>query len=113
MNEVAQALHDGLDRLRERGLTKRKLCDRETGRVCARGALFDSTPETVWGSLMSDDHHAAADRLLSAVALEQYPDRTGVTGWAIVDFNNHPDTTQEDVERVFEKAIVRAYEVLS
>ncbi|HUS62509.1 MAG TPA: hypothetical protein VMY34_09955 [Acidimicrobiales bacterium] len=110
MNEVAKALHDGLDRLSERGLAKFQLYDPETGRVCARGALVDSTPQQSWGGVVWSRE---ADLLLCEMALEQYPDRVEphVLGGEIVDFNNHDDTTQEDVERVFEKAIVRAYEL--
>ncbi len=113
MNEVAQALHDGLDRLRERGLAKFTPCD-EQGRVCARGALMNATKENGFG-WKSFPSVREADLLLGHVAREQYPDRVSSRdpSEAIVDFNNHPDTTQEDVERVFEKAIVRAYEVLS
>jgi hypothetical protein len=41
------------------------------------------------------------------VLLEQYPDRTHyseVVGFGIVQFNDHPDTTREDVDLVLEKA---------
>lgn len=31
----------------------------------------------------------------------------------LADFNNHPDTTQQDLEQVFEKAAIRTDEVLS
>lgn len=115
MNEVAKVLHDGLDRLRERGLTKYQLCDVKTGQVCARGAVSDATPEHRFGQLNWTPTLLDADELLSLVAGEQYPDRA-FHGWStsradVATFNNHDDTTQEDVERVFEKAIVRAYEM--
>lgn len=105
-NEVAKALHDGLDTLRLRGLAKGRLWN-EQGQVCARGALCGGIAgRYIWNH--------AADALLSEVATEQYPDRVEpvrITDAPIVAFNNHPDTTQEDVERVFEKAIVRSYEM--
>lgn len=110
-NEVAKALHDGLDTLRERGLAKHVLCDDITGRVCSRGAVFLGAYGSPWNFSLSGPV-AAADRLLCAVAMEQYPDRISGPYDEIARFNNHPDTTQEDVERIFEKAIVRAYETL-
>lgn len=111
-NPVAKALHDGLDHLRERGLAKGALCDDE-GRVCARGAVLrlTSRDEAFFGTFRrtSQALFYAADDLLAAAADEQYPERTH---GSVPYFNNHPDTTQEDVERIFEKAIVKAYETL-
>lgn len=113
-NPVAKALHDGLDTLRDRGLGKWLLCDEETGRVCARGAvLVGAILDPNFWTLRQNPLMMAADELLCSVAIEQYPDR--VEGWApdaIALVNNHDDTTQEDVERIFEKAIVKAYETL-
>lgn len=114
-NPVAKVLHDGLDRLRERGHIKHELCA-PSGAVCARGALVGSSPSNLWGSYnpMASSYPTLkkADQLLSSVAREQYPNRvlSDSGNGAIVDVNNHPDTTQEDVERIFEKAIVEAYE---
>lgn len=112
-NPVAKALHDGLDRLRERGLTKRQLVDRRTGAVCAVGALVDATPAHDHSRRVAVDYGAFV--LLDAVAAEQYPERATDSlhpKGSVVLFNNHPDTTLEDMERVFEKAIVKAYETL-
>lgn len=102
-NAVATALHDGLDRLRERGWTQNRLCDMSTGAVCAVGALVNSTPANPHG----EDCIYEPFQLLDEVARDQYPDRSK---YGVVELNNHHDTTVEDVERVFEKAIVRAYE---
>ncbi len=104
---VAKALHDGLDTLRERGMAKFEF-ETRTGQVCARGALMIGAGLPVcWGSLR--ELPPEADRLLCNVAIEQYPERCTL-GAAIVCVNNHPDTTQEDMERIFEKAIVKAWE---
>lgn len=114
-NQVAKALHDGLDTLRRRGWTQWELCDLD-GRVCARGALADVTePDTCWFQIEETLQPALlqADRLLCDVAAEQYPERTTWHWDAIAHFNNANDTTQEDVERVFEKAIVKAYETVT
>lgn len=113
MNEVAKALHDGLDILRERGWSKWLLCDEATGRVCARGAVLVGAqmPATLH-SFRQSAPLAEADRLLCQVSLDQYPDRS--EGWApdaIAYVNNHDDSTIEDIERIFEKAIVRSYEM--
>ena len=116
MNEVAKALHDGLDRLRERGLTKFEFVDEKTGSVCARGALINATTTAQCGRSSWNDPLEAAVRVLAGTAAEQFPDRIEESDyqnphWVVVAVNDHDDTTQEDVERVFEKAIVRAYEL--
>ena len=40
---------------------------------------------------------------------EQYPEHSAFPGWqpTIMSFNDHPDTTFADVERVLEKAAVK------
>lgn len=58
-----------------------------------------------------------AQDIVKEVIKEQYPDRCyiGVNTTALPDiahFNDHPDTTFEDVTRVLEKALVRASEII-
>lgn len=53
--------------------------------------------------------------LLRSIAMEQYPERFKTIPEqdpTIAQFNDHGDTTWEDVERVFEKAIARAEEMI-
>ena len=111
MNDVTKALLDGLSNLRRRGLAKDHLCD-DQGRVCARGALLNAKNGQYW-HLTSTHAQIEADKILCAVAAEQYPDRirAGSDHLSVV-LNNHPRTTQEDVERVFEKAIARSEEII-
>lgn len=44
---------------------------------------------------------------IEAVVLEQYPDRVRGMMAPVVNFNDHPDTTWADVDRVLDKAAVR------
>lgn len=52
---------------------------------------------------------------MMAVIVEQFPDRirSNSSIYQVADFNNHKDTTFEDVQRVLEKAAIRTDEVLS
>jgi hypothetical protein len=115
-NPVAKALHDGLDTLREHGLTKGMLVDEATGAVCARGALIHASVRAQSGRYSWTHPRNAALDLLADVAKDQFGDRLdfdAINPHAVVsEVNDHPDTTQEDVERIFEKAIVKAYETL-
>lgn len=70
----------------------------------------------VWGSpflRLSTNGGYLSTRALDVVATvvrEQYPDRCwrySVPLCVVTDFNDHPDTTQEEVERVLEKAALR------
>jgi len=45
-----------------------------------------------------------AHNAVATIIKEQYPDRANSTGMGtIVHFNDHPDTTWEDIERVVQK----------
>lgn len=51
-------------------------------------------------------HRPPAMRLVREVVADRFPDR--VVSHRLMDFNNHPDTTLEDVRAVIEEALVRA-----
>jgi hypothetical protein len=109
--------------LTERGWTKHHYTASD-GRVCSVGALLAVLiPEFSYETDPADisTHQSVLKQVddacehLNAVAAEQYPERcddedAGDAG--VVWFNDHPDTTIEDVMRVFEKARVRAQEVV-
>lgn len=110
--EVADTLRKALDVLRERGLAKGTLEDRRL-RVCSRGAINVALHGFPLGWLFaSNPRGQAADGVLCDVVREHWPERCSRPVEHIVDFNNHPDTTQDDVERAFEKAIARAEEMV-
>lgn len=48
--------------------------------------------------------------VVRAVVMEQFPDRGN---GSIVDFNDHPDTTFEDIELVLTKAAIRRDEAVA
>lgn len=93
-------VREALDLLRRDGWCKGKGFD-EKGRHCIVGAGISV-------------HYSAEDALaLHAVAREQYPDRIGWTTLAsAAAFNDHAETTFEDVERVMEKAALRLDEAV-
>ena len=80
-----------------------------SGRHCIQGALYEAyglcpfdgrqiaLPLT---SAMADDV-----RLVNEVISAQFPERTGGVG--VSRFNDHPDTTMDDVVSVMEKAAIR------
>lgn len=36
----------------------------------------------------------------AALIADRYPDRAGCSEWAVIQFNDHPDTTEEDVRLI-------------
>jgi hypothetical protein len=88
----------------ERGWCKRNIMDSE-GRVCLRGAegiVTDKNP-TSW---RADE----PDRFLSELA-EQRGFSTAPYGGAHVAFNNHSDTTEQDVIDFLNEAEIAAKEL--
>lgn len=86
----------------------------DEGRHCALGAVGRATIEA--GPLSHSVPASLAD-LVGEVVKEQYPDRLphmqeyrGSSFHCVVRFNDHPDTTAEEVALVLEKAAVRADE---
>ena len=80
-----------LDRLREKGWIKGRL-GTAGGPNCMAGAgLFQGLK---------------CKALILSIIREQYPDRSTFPEWEVTipSFNDHPDTTFADVERVLEKA---------
>ncbi len=74
----------------------------------------DSAPEYK----LSRDLRIEAERLrgiMDEVAVEQYPDRVGLSPLAysskFAEFNDHPDTTEDEVVAVMEKAAIRLDEI--
>ena len=111
MNE-AECLVKGLNILRKRGWSKGK-GETSDGRVCAWVALQKACPSKKRGKLMPN-----VRVLWLSTADELFPDSDPLSDddclpWGhIATFNDWPTTTQEMVEQVFEKSIVRAGELL-
>ena len=105
--QQAQVIRAAADVIRERGHCKHAMED-ERGWVCATGAIAMVMTGNAWAWCMWEDPESEANaltRALGQVVAEQYPDRLKPAdlGYRIVWFNNHGDTTQEDVLAVFEK----------
>lgn len=86
---------EGLEVLREKGWCQGAIED-DKGRKCAIGGLLLTNPTT--NSLP----------FLAEITEELFPDRYRISNkHPVAIFNDHPHTTFEDVEAVFEKAAVR------
>ena len=101
MNQI----HQAAELIRRRGHVKGSY-QTDKG-FCAVGALnFVGVREIVSSGQQSHDGDVVAD-----VIREQYPDRVNLpcrTGFAaIVRFNDHEDTTQDEVVAVLEKAAIK------
>ncbi len=79
----------------------------DNGNYCGFGHIGQALDEA---EELEEYERQAMYSTLHAVAKEQYPERTGkrpvtlLTGFPC--FNDHPDTTEEDVLRIMDKAAV-------
>ena len=106
-------IREAIQVLARTGWTKDTFSD-ETGRHCLQGALYEAhgleaASERAWRPVQGD--FADDVRLLNRVIEEQYPERMGAVG--VSRFNDHPETTLDDVVLVLEKAAVQRDELLS
>ena len=85
-------------------------CTAETQKAECLGLAVNAVWCDSYGSSLSTDEGAQEDySALASVISEQYPDRIQ-PDWYIPAFNDHPDTTFEDIERVCEKAYIKRQE---
>ena len=86
--------------IREHGLCRGKVRD-EQGRLCMYGALHDAA-----GCIVPD-----VTEMVQQVITEQFPDRVLADRFCVISlFNDHPDTTVEDVIAVLEKTAAQLEE---
>jgi hypothetical protein len=126
----AEILWKALDTLRERGMAKHVLeVGFGEGQVCARGACHVAmTGNARWPTWWRNRQQVGAEEMrdlykeiekdLLATADELFPCNftfsSGYRTWFdIARFNNHPNTTPEMLEAVFEKTAIRAEEGVS
>lgn len=88
-----------------------KLYERITAENWHKGSMFGPQPgqaclmgHMIWGipECVSTD---TCERVRNAIGV-LYPERGGATGKSMAGFNDHPDTTFEDVQRVLKFADV-------
>lgn len=105
---MTNTIREAIRVLSRAGWTKHAFTD-ESGRHCIQGALYESH-----GLRPFDGRHVGvpltgqmADdvRLVNEVVATEFPERVGGVG--VSRFNDHPQTTVDDVVRVMEKAAVR------
>ncbi len=105
---MTNTIREAIRVLSRTGWTKDAFTD-DSGRHCLQGALYEA-----YGLCALDSRgvgvrlsrELAEDvRLVNDVIEAQFPERFG--GIGVSRFNDHPDTTIEDVVRVMEKAAVR------
>ena len=110
---MANRLRDAIELLASKGWAKGSFTD-DSGRHCLQGALYEAhgcqprTPGRLGHTL--DGPLAADVRLVNEIIAAEYPDRVGGVG--ISRFNDHPETTVDDVVRVLEKSAVRRDEAV-
>lgn len=101
-------IREAIGILARTGWTKETFTD-ESGRHCLQGALSEAhglpTGSATCTGMAVSGGLAADLRLVNHVIEEQYPERVGGVG--VSRFNDHPDTTLDDVVRVLEKAAIR------
>ena len=105
---MANRIRDAIELLARKGWTQGHFTD-ESGRHCLQGALYEAhgcrprrpgrLGHTLSGELADDV------RLLNETIAAAYPDRMGAVG--VSRFNDHPETTIDDVVRVLEKSALR------
>ncbi len=105
---MTNTIREAIRVLSRAGWTKDAFTD-ASGRHCIQGALYETH-----GLCPFDGRQVAlpltramADdvRLVNEVIQDQFPERTGGVG--VSRFNDHPETSLDDVVRVMEKAAVR------
>lgn len=107
MNSVEIATK-ALEWLRNNGWAQGAGIYRNPRRDCMVSALSQVVHQGTWAR--HQKLHAAYN-VLAQVCREQYPDRVGTRRSDAISVNDHPDTTFEDIERIYEKAIVRLQEM--
>ena len=115
-------LWEALDELRKGMMIKHRRDDGTPGHHCALGFL-DKVYGRNFQDFWEDGHDKTTegkkdDAVLAGIIKEHFPDRIegcffSGDNWTVANFNNHPLTTQTDLEMVFEKAAIKADEILS
>ncbi len=110
---MTNTIQEAIRVLSRKGWAKDTFTD-GTGRHCLQGALYEAhgvcpldsrnVGRAVTGELAADV------RLVNEVIRDQFPERVGAVG--ISRFNDHPETTLDDVIRVMEKAAIRKDELV-
>lgn len=105
---MTNTIREAIKVLSRTGWTKDSFTD-QGGRHCLQGALYESH-----GLRPFDGRQVGVPlsrelvddvRLVNEVVEDQFPERVGGVG--VSRFNDHPQTTLEDVIRVMEKAAIR------
>ena len=110
---MTNRIRAAIEVLASTGWTKQAFTD-DAGRHCLQGALYEAhgvVPRCGDKPGLALTEDLAADvRMVNHVIEEQYPDRFGAIG--VARFNDHPETTVDDVVRVLEKAAARSDEIV-
>ena len=102
---MANRIREAIQLLASRGWTQGRFTD-DGGSHCLQGALYAAhgcsprRPGEAVAGLLAEDI-----RLINETIAAEYPDRYGAVG--ISRFNDHPETTVDDVVRVLEKSALR------
>ena len=97
MSEAAKGMTKAIEYMNEHGWCKHALKN-EAGEVCIYGA-FDYSDSTVFSTELSAPVSLAIKELRPNLPYSR-------CGLGIVEFNNHHNTTYEDVKKVMQRALV-------
>ena len=104
---MANRIREAIEVLARRGWTQGTFTD-DAGRHCLQGALYEAhgcRPRRPGQRTDADGPLAADLRLVNETIAAEYPERVGAVG--VSRFNDHPETTIDDVVRVLEKSAIR------
>lgn len=109
---MANRIREAIEVLARRGWAQGSFTD-DAGRHCLQGALYEAhgCAPRLPGQRTTTHAAVAADlRLVNETIAAEYPERVGAVG--VSRFNDHPETTIDDVVRVLEKSALRRDEGL-
>lgn len=105
---MTNTIREAIRVLSRAGWAQNAFVDR-AGRRCLQGSLYEAygqCPFDERGVGLPLDRQLAGDlRLVNEVIAAEFPERVGGVG--VSRFNDHPDTTLDDVVLVMEKAAIR------
>lgn len=105
MTQATQLLTDALGELTRRGHTKGRYMDRETGALCAVGAIHMAVGSLSEGGFLSLPPSPRYDHPTIWAAHRYLNEASPLHNGMIQTFNDAPATTAEDVMLVFKNAI--------
>jgi hypothetical protein len=111
MNVYDKALEDLREHGHHKGDFYADLDQPFTSAACIRGALHRVNGSALAAAMSTKSLFTTGENLLNDIVAEQYPDRLAPVGRNVLTyFNDHEDTTLDEVITILEKASVMEQE---